>query len=208
MSRTETLLIAIAMIGLLSTGCRQQMAEAPAYDPLEYSDFFADGQASRKPVEGTVPRGHLRLDDHLYTGKLDGQLVTTYPFEVTREVLDRGEERYNIFCTPCHGRTGDGNGIIVQRGHRQPPSFHEQRMVEQPVGHWIDVITNGFGAMPSYVDQIQPHDRWAIVAYIQALQMTRGVTIDELSPRMRNEFDEGLMSQSQALLAEEENGYE
>lgn len=194
MSRTSITLMLAALIGLVLPGCRQQMAEQPAYDPLEYSDFFADGQASRKPVEGTVPRGHLRLDDHLFTGKVDGQLVATYPFEVTERVLERGQERFNIYCTPCHGRTGEGNGIVVQRGHRKPPSFYEARMVEQPVGHWVDVMTNGFGAMPSYRHQIEPHDRWAIAAYVQALQLTRSANLGEMSPEMRERFENGMMA--------------
>lgn len=174
------LAIGIASIALLTGGCRQKMAEQPYYDPYEATDFFADGLSARQPVAGTVAQGHLKEDDHLHTGKLDGQLVTTYPFEITVEVLERGRERYNIYCSPCHGEAGLGNGIVVRRGYRTPPSFLDPNLVAMPVGHYVDVITNGFGAMPPYAPQVKPEDRWAIVAYIQALQLSQNIDIDQL----------------------------
>ncbi len=185
MSRAEksmraAIAIATVAVALFSVGCRQKMAQQPYYDPYEASEFFADGQSARQPVKGTVPRGYARIDDHLYTGKVDGQLVTTYPFEITEKVLRRGQERFNIYCTPCHGGAGLGNGIVVRRGYRTPPSFLDPKFVDMPVGHYVDVMTNGFGAMPTYAAQVKPEDRWAIAAYIQALQLSQSVDINQL----------------------------
>lgn len=182
------IVVASVAVALVSVGCRQKMAEQPYYDPYEASDFFADGQSARLPVEGTVARGHVRDDDHLFTGKLDGALVSTYPFEVTEQVLERGRERYDIFCTPCHGGAGLGNGIVVRRGYRTPPSFLDPKFVDLPVGHYVDVMTNGFGAMPPYASQIKPEDRWAIAAYIQALQLSQSVDINQLPPDRQAEL--------------------
>jgi mono/diheme cytochrome c family protein len=149
------------------------MHDQPKQEPLEASTFFRDGQGSRPLVEGTVARGELREDEHLYTGKVNGQPATTFPFPITRETMDRGQDRYNIYCAPCHDRAGTGNGMIVQRGYRQPQSFHIDRLREAPPGHFYDAITSGFGAMPDYRAQIRPEDRWAIVAYIRALQLSQ-----------------------------------
>lgn len=160
--------------------CRQDMHDQPKYEPLELSDFFDDRRASRPVLEGTIARGHLRLDSHLYTGKVNGKLVTTFPFPVTMDVLKRGQERYNIYCSPCHGMSGDGQGMIVQRGMRQPETFHSQRLRDIQVGHFFDAMTNGFGAMYSYSDRISVNDRWAIAAYIRALQLSQGATLAEL----------------------------
>jgi len=163
-------------------GCelRQAMYNQEKYEPLEASAFFADGQSVRPPVEGTVARGQLHLDSHLYTGKIDGQLATSLPFPLTRERLERGRERFDIFCSPCHDRTGAGNGMIVQRGFKRPPSFHQQRLREAPLGHFYDVITNGFGAMYSYASRIPVEDRWAIAAYVRTLQLSQNVDYDQL----------------------------
>ncbi|MBW3565353.1 MAG: cytochrome c [Acidobacteria bacterium] len=190
--RASGLLVVMVMLLTAATGCRQEMAEAPYYDPLEATTFFEDGQSARKPPMGTVARGHLRLDDHFYTGRVNGELATTYPFEITRAVLDRGEERFNIYCTPCHGRTGDGNGMIVQRGFRQPTSFHSPTILAHPPGHYVDVMTNGFGAMPSYAAQVPHEDRWAIAAYIQALQLSRTVPVSALSAEQRARLESDL----------------
>ncbi|MGH9313761.1 MAG: c-type cytochrome [Vicinamibacterales bacterium] len=149
------------------------MHDQPKYEPLEASTFFRDGQASRPLVEGTVARGQLREDEHLYTGKVNGQPATTFPFAITREMMDRGQERYDIYCAPCHDRAGTGDGMIVKRGYRMPQSFHIDRLREAPPGHFYDVVTNGFGAMPDYRAQIRPEDRWAVVAYIRALQLSQ-----------------------------------
>jgi mono/diheme cytochrome c family protein len=158
------------------------MHDQPKYEPLESSAFFRDGQASRPLVEGTVARGQLQDDEHLYTGKVDGQPATTFPFPITGAQMTRGQERYNVYCAPCHDRVGNGMGMIVRRGYRQPQSFHIDRLRSAPPGHFYDVITNGFGAMPDYRAQIQPEDRWAVVAYIRALQLSQHATETDQGP--------------------------
>ena len=157
----------------LAAGCRQDMHNQPKYRPLRPSNFFDDGSSARPLIEGTVARGTLREDVAFFTGKVDGQLVQELPFPVTQEVLDRGQERYDIFCAPCHDRTGSGNGMVVQRGYRQPPSYHIDRLRQVEAGYYFDVMTNGFGVMPDYRSQITPRDRWNIVAYIRALQLAQ-----------------------------------
>lgn len=158
---------------MLLSGCRQDMHDQPRYEPLEPSTFFADGRSSRPLVEGTVARGYLRLDELLYTGKVDGELSETLPFSVSRDLLGRGQERYNIYCSPCHDQVGNGQGMIVRRGLRPPPSFHIERLRTAPIGHFFDVITNGYGAMANYAVEVAPADRWAIVAYVRALQLSQ-----------------------------------
>src|SRR5262249_52733402 len=133
---------------------------------------FADGSSARMLVEGTVPRGFLRADAHLYEGKVNGQPATSFPFLITAADLDRGQERFNIYCSPCHGRTGEGNGMVVQRGFKQAADYHIDRLRQAPVGYFFDVITNGFGAMPDYKMQITPEDRWRVIAYVRALQLS------------------------------------
>jgi mono/diheme cytochrome c family protein len=181
--------LAIIAASLLLASCRQDMHDAPSYDPLQESTFFPDGRASRTFVTNTVARGQLREDEHLYTGKINGQLATEFPMPVTAAVMARGQERFDVFCSPCHGRTGEGNGMIVQRGFRQPPSYHEDRMLEQPVGYYFDVMTNGFGAMQDYAAQVPPADRWAIAAYIRALQYSRRATMDDVPADRRAAMD-------------------
>ena len=169
---------------LLVNGCelRQRMFDQPKYEPLERSTFFADGLSSRQPVPGTVARGQLRLDTHLHLGTVGGELAQTLPtnIELDYGLLKRGQERYDIFCAPCHDRTGRGNGMIVQRGLKQPLSMHEDRLREAPIGHFFDVMTNGFGAMYSYSSRIPVEDRWAIAAYIRALQFSQNAEFDQL----------------------------
>jgi len=172
--------LAATALGLLLAACQQDMANQPRHEPLEASPFFKDGRSARPPVPGTVARGQLREDDHLYTGKVNGQLVTTFPFPINRAVMARGQERFGIFCTPCHGSLGDGRGMIVSRGLKPPPSFHIDRLRESPPGHYFDVITNGLGAMQDYSAQIPVEDRWAIVAYIRALQLSQNATVSDL----------------------------
>ena len=172
--------LAATALGLLLAACQQDMANQPRHEPLEASPFFKDGRSARPPVPGTVARGQLREDDHLYTGKVNGQLVTTFPFPINRAVMARGQERFGIFCTPCHGSLGDGRGMIVSRGLKPPPSFHIDRLRESPPGHYFDVITNGLGAMQDYSAQIPVEDRWAIVAYIRALQLSQNATVNDL----------------------------
>lgn len=171
-----------ALALLLLAGCRQEMYDQPRTKPHRPSDFFADGRADRQPVAGTIARGQLRDDPHLYTGKVGGQLVSTFPFPVTRAVLERGQVRFNIYCAPCHDRIGNGNGMIVRRGFRPPPSLHLDRLRDAPVGHHYDVITNGLGSMPDYSAQITVRDRWAIVAYLRALQLSQRATVADVPP--------------------------
>jgi hypothetical protein len=173
---------------LTMAGCRQVMNVEPRYNPLAASDFFPDGQGARPLVEGTVARGHLRIDRHFYGGKSGEELVDTFPFPVTKEVIERGQQRFNIFCTPCHGYVGNGDGIIVERGLRAPPSYHIDRLRNAPVGHFFDVMTNGFGAMPSYASRIPPRDRWAIIAYIRALQFSQNAKLADVPPGERQKL--------------------
>jgi mono/diheme cytochrome c family protein len=161
----------LLLVGGLA-GCRQDMHDAPRYDPYEASAVFPNGSSARPLVEGTVARSDVLDDDLLTTGKINGQVADEFPFPITRADLDRGQERFNIYCSPCHGRTGEGNGMVVQRGYRQPPSYHIDRLRQVPVGHFFDVMTNGFGVMPDYRTQVPTADRWRIAAYIRALQLT------------------------------------
>ena len=170
---------------LLPIGCRQQMADQPRYDPLEASSFFADGQSARPPVEGTVARGELREDEVFYTGGAGTSLATAFPMPVTIGVLRRGQERFNIYCTPCHDHTGSGNGMIVQRGYSRPQSYHTDIVRKQPPGYFVRVMTQGFGAMPSYAAQIPAADRWAIAAYIRTLQLSQNAVIDDVPEDQR-----------------------
>jgi mono/diheme cytochrome c family protein len=186
----RTLTCATLLLAALSLGaCRQDMHDAPRYDPLEASTFFANGSGSRMPVANTVARGQLNQDRHLYEGVVDGRPAETFPMPVTAEVMARGQERFNVFCSPCHGMTGVGNGMIVQRGFRQPPSFHDERLRNAPVGYFYDVITHGFGAMQDYSAQVQVADRWAIAAYIRALQASRTAVVTDVPAERRGELD-------------------
>lgn len=161
----------------LTSACRLDMHVQPKQNPLSRSDFFADQRSERPPVEGTVARGELREDAYFYTGKIGNNPGAYMPFPVTKEVLERGRERYNIYCAPCHSRLGDGNGFIPSRGFaRKPPSYHSERLQKAPLGYFYDVITNGFGTMPDYASQIVPRDRWNIVAYVRALQLSQNAT--------------------------------
>jgi mono/diheme cytochrome c family protein len=181
----------LAMV-LLFGGCRQDMHDQPRYEPLEANPFFADGRASRPQIAGTVARGQLREDQHFYAGLVDGEPATTFPAPVTREMIERGRQRFEIFCTPCHGRLGDGQGMVAQRGFRNPPTYHSEQLREQPVGHFFDVITNGFGAMYSFNDRIPAADRWAIVAYIRTLQFSQAAPLNELPAAVRQEFEQAV----------------
>lgn len=167
------------------------MHDQPRFEPLEQNSFFRDNRASRPLVAGTVARGHLQIDQHFYEGKKNGELVSRFPFPITEEVLQRGRERFDIFCSPCHDKTGGGHGMIVQRGFRPPPSFHIDRLRNMPVGHFFDVITNGLGAMYDYSQRIPPRDRWAIVAYIRVLQLSQNMTIEEVPESIRQQLPTG-----------------
>jgi len=173
-----------ALIALLFSlcifSCRQDMHNQAKYKPLAASDFFGDGRASRPLVEGTIARGQLDANQAMYTGKVGKDFVTDFPVPVTPALLARGQQRYNIYCTPCHDQTGYGQGMVVKRGFKAPPSFHIDRLRQAPVGYYYDVMTNGFGTMLNYAQQVRPEDRWAIAAYIRALQLSQHATLSDV----------------------------
>jgi mono/diheme cytochrome c family protein len=173
----------------LSWGCRQDMHDQPKYIPLRESTFFGDERSARPLVPGTVARGQLRDDTLLYTGKVGDKDADVFPFAIDAKVMARGQERFNIHCSPCHGRTGQGDGMVVRRGYRRPPSFHQDRLRDAPVGHFFDVITAGFGAMPDYAAQIKVEDRWAIVAYVRALQLSEHATPADVPADHRGDLE-------------------
>jgi mono/diheme cytochrome c family protein len=170
---------------LLLVGCRQDMHNQPHLKPLAESDFYADLRSARPPVEGTVARGHLEADSYFYSGMLPGTNTPGdyMPFAITNQVLARGRQRFDIYCAPCHSRLGDGNGIVPSRGFaRKPASYHIERLRKAPLGYFFDVMTRGFGIMQDYAAQITPEDRWAIVAYIRALQLSQNASLAEIPP--------------------------
>jgi mono/diheme cytochrome c family protein len=168
------------MCALAGSACRQDMHDQPKYIPMRESTFFADTRSARPVVAGTVARGQLREDTLRYTGKVDGADATVFPFAIDEKVLRRGQERFNIYCSPCHARTGEGDGMIVRRGYRRPPSYHIDRLRSAPVGHFFDVMTNGFGAMPDLASQVKTDDRWAIAAYIRVLQLSAHASLGDV----------------------------
>lgn len=195
----KILLAFAAGCAALLTGCRQDMHNQPRYKPLAGTDFFGDGRSARPEVADTVAWGRisvaqpdpafLRLDQARYTGKVNGEDVNYFPFPIAKADLDRGQERYNIYCSPCHSRIGDGNGMIVRRGYRQAASYHTEKLIKAPVGHFFDVMTNGFGAMPSYASRIEPDDRWRIAAYIRVLQFSQDAPLDLVPADQRSALD-------------------
>jgi hypothetical protein len=167
----RSVMAGVALAGALGlTACRQDMHNQPRYKPFAATTFFGDGRSARPTIEDTVARGQLHLDQGRYTGKENGKDIAYFPIQITRADVARGQERFNIFCSPCHGRLGDGHGMIVSRGLRQPPSYYDPRLVNAPVGHFFDVMTNGYGAMYSYASRVPVDDRWRIASYIRALQ--------------------------------------
>ena len=204
------LFFTVMLGGLLTSnvGCEPDMADQPRVNPLRASQFFSDGQSARPLVAGTVSRGNLRIDKAYFEGKIEGKPVEEFPFkkvaaelhvtssngdgddgdgnsdndrEVTRKILERGQQRFNIFCLACHDRTGTGRGMVVQRGFPAPPSYHSDRLRGMPIGHFFDVITHGFGRMPDYASQVPVADRWAIAAYVRALQWSQHADVQALS---------------------------
>ena len=170
---------------LMLVGCRQDMHDQPRFKPLAKNDFYADLRSARPLIEGTVARGQLHEETYFYTGTVGNSSTPGdyMPFPVTKEVLERGQLRFNIYCAPCHSRLGDGNGIVPAHGFpRKPPSYHIERLRKAPVGYFYGVITHGFGIMPDYSAQVSPKDRWAIVAYIRALQLSQNATADDTPP--------------------------
>lgn len=178
-------LVCLAAVLSLTSGCRLDMHTQPKYKPYKPTTFFSDGRSERPAVPGTVARGHLQTDELLYTGKINGVPADVFPFAITRQDLERGRERFNIYCTPCHDYTGSGHGMIVERGFPAPPSYHIDRLRQAPVGHFFDVMTSGYGTMYSYADRVSVEDRWRIAAYIRALQLARQGTISDVPSGVR-----------------------
>jgi mono/diheme cytochrome c family protein len=165
------------------------MHDQPKYRPFRKSEFFADGRSARPLVAGTVARGELREDLLFASGKSGAVFADAFPMRVDEMLLRRGQERYRIYCSPCHGQLGRGDGVIVRRGYRQPASFHVDRLRAQPAGYFFDVISHGFGAMPDYANQIGLRDRWAIVAFVRALQLSQNARIDDVPADKRGELE-------------------
>jgi mono/diheme cytochrome c family protein len=179
-------LIVVVLAALVVVGCRQDMHDQPKYRPLRASTFFGDGLSARPVVEGTVARGQLNDDELLHTGKQNGNVAAVFPFPIDQAVMNRGRQRYDIYCSPCHGLTGLGDGMIVRRGYRRPPPLSDQRLREAPAGHFVDVMTQGFGAMPDYAVQLAPADRWAVAAYIRALQLSTHASLSDVPAAARH----------------------
>lgn len=184
-TRRARVVVGAALALAAAAGCRQDMHDQPKYIPLRRSTFFGDGRSARPLVAGTVARGHLDEDPLLYTGRIDGRDADVFPFPITPALMARGRERFDIYCSPCHGRTGLGDGMVVRRGYRRPPAYTDERLRNAPVGHFFDVITNGFGPMPDYAAQIAAADRWAIVAYVRALQLSEHAAVSDVPPADR-----------------------
>jgi len=180
--------VAAALLACVFAGCRQDMHDQPKYVPRRASDFYPDKRSARPYVDGTVPAGEFQDGSPLYTGTIGDAPIDYFPMAITAADMKRGQDRYGIYCAPCHGRIGNGNGIIVQRGYRQPPSFHLDRLRTSPPGHYFDVITHGFGAMPDYVAQVSPQDRWRIIAYIRALQLSQHASVDDVPVAQRGQI--------------------
>jgi hypothetical protein len=181
----------VACLALWASACApsgslQAMANQPRYDPLAPSNFFPNGMSAQPVISDTVAYGQPMTDTLLYVGTVGGQPAATFPFPVTQEVMLRGQTRFNVFCSPCHGAVGDGQGIVAQRGFCCPASFHTDRLRSAPAGLFFDVITNGFGRMPAYATEIPVRDRWAIIAYVRALQLSQHAALDDVPPDQRN----------------------
>ena len=181
--------IALVIAALSAAACRQDMHNQPKYKPLAASLFFGDGRSARPVIADTVARGNMRIDDARFTGKVNSADVDAFPFPIAKADVQRGQERFNIYCSPCHGRLGDGQGMIVKRGFRQPPTYHSDRLRNAPVGHFFDVVTNGFGAMASYASRVPVDDRWRIIAYIRALQFSQNATLGDVPAANRTDLD-------------------
>jgi mono/diheme cytochrome c family protein len=188
--RAGAVLVAfVALAGV--SACRQDMHDTPRYKPLQESDIYGDKRSSRPIIDGTVARGFLKADDVFYTGMQNGAAVEKIPMPLTDAVVARGRERYNIYCSPCHGLSGEGDGMIVKRGYKQPTSYHDPRLRNERAGFFYDVMTRGFGQMPDYAAQISPKDRWAIVAYIRALQLSQHAAVGDLTPEEKARLERG-----------------
>ena len=190
MRAESTPALLVLVVALVTGACRQDMHDQVKYEPLEESSFFENGMSSRPLVEGTIAREMPQEETAFHTGRTaTDEFVTELPIELNRELLEQGRTRFDAFCSPCHGQTGDGLGLIVRRGFKQPPSFHDRRLRETPRGYFCDVISNGFGQMSSYASQIPTHDRWAIAAYISALQLSQNIPVDSLSEEEKQQLE-------------------
>lgn len=199
----------LLVIAFLASGCRQDMHDQPKIEPYEENAFFADGVGSRAIPAGTVARGFLRDDRHLWEGvDAGGNAVDTLPSElpIDRELLLRGKNRFEIYCSVCHDSAGSGRGMIVRRGFKQPPPLYEDRLIEQPLGYFFDVITNGFGVMSGYQNQIPVEDRWAITAYIRALQLSQAASLASLPADLQTEFHQALAASAEEARPEDHHG--
>jgi mono/diheme cytochrome c family protein len=182
------LVITILAFSVLGTGCRKGMVNQQHLKPLTEETFFKDGSGARPIPPHAIARGQLHEDQQFFEGKLGGQLVTTFPASVTRQMIEHGRQSFDIYCAVCHGRTGEGDGMIVQRGFPAPPSLHEERLRKAPVGHFFDVITNGYGIMYPYASRVTTDERWDIIAYIRALQLSQHATLDDADPVNREQL--------------------
>jgi len=191
--------LGMTIVLLSVAGCRQDMQNQPKYKPLRASEFFPDGRSARPLVAGTVDRGQINEDPAYVTGLQNLQVVLTLPFPVTRQVLERGRERFNIYCMPCHGELGDGNGLVAQRGYLHPPSFHDERLRQAPAGHFFDVIANGLGGMPDYAQQVAVDDRWKIIAYIRALQLSQHATVSDVPAGIRDKLGQPMPPSTEGI---------
>ncbi|MEZ5416304.1 MAG: cytochrome c [Vicinamibacterales bacterium] len=179
----------VLMTATVAAGCRQDMHDTPRYESYEANASMPDGRASRELPAGTVARGQLRDDEHFYTGKVNGEFAAEFPFPVSAADMARGQERFGVYCTPCHGQLGDGKGMVVQRGLRQAATYHQDRLRTVAPGYFYDVISNGFGAMQGYAEQVPPRDRWLIAAYIRALQLSQNASVDDVPAADRGRLD-------------------
>jgi len=187
---TPSHFLLLATLFLILAGCAQQMANQPRYDPLQKSDFYPDTLSARPLPAGVISRSYVDKDELLETGMVDGKPSDQFPFPISADVLARGRQRYNIYCSPCHDYAGTGNGMAAKRGFRRfPSSFHTDAMRSNPAGHFFDVMTNGFGAMPPYANPIEARDRWAIVAYIRALQLSEWATTNDVPADQRQKLE-------------------
>lgn len=205
-TKKTAILPLVCLLALFAVGCRQDMQDQPYYEPFEASSFFEDGTTNQTAPAGTVARGFLKDDTHFWFGRdASGQLVNDLPAEVTwsKELLEHGQNRYQVFCSVCHDSGGSGRGMIVRRGFKQPQPLYEQRLKDMPIGYFYDVMTNGFGVMPSYRIQVPEADRWAIAAYIRVLQASQGSRLDELPADVQSAFQDYLANPPSA--AEEDH---
>jgi mono/diheme cytochrome c family protein len=188
----SALTVACGLLLLGGAGCRQDMHDQPKYKPFRESEIFPDKRSARPFVPGTVARGTLREDAAFFTGKVGKEFVAEIPVKVTAELLERGQTQFQVFCSPCHGRTGRGDGMVVQRGFKKPPSYHTDQLRQMPIGYFYDVITNGFGAMSDYAAQVPPADRWAIAAYVRTLQYSQYAPAADVPADKHPELDRSL----------------